>query len=171
MKKIIAVALLFPSSALLAHPVFEHTKVTAGVVFKAEMMITHGCGDSPTLRLIVDIPPDVLAVTPQVKPGWSIETFESTLETPREVFGMQRTKYTSQIVWSGNSLSSDYFDVFSFIIIPPSDAMTLYFPATQVCEEGEDAYTTIPDPDKPDEYVPDAAASLTVVKFDDAAAH
>jgi uncharacterized protein YcnI len=170
MKKLYVAAFCLAPSILLGHPVFEQSKLPAGVAFKAEMMITHGCGDSPTMRLIVQVPPEVLAVTPQVKSGWSIEKVESKLDEPRTVFGMQRTKYTSQLIWSGNSLSSDYFDVFSFIIIPPADATTLYFPTTQVCEVGEDAYTTIPDPQS-DEYVADAAPSLTVVKIEAAAGH
>lgn len=171
MKKLLIVALCLASPALIAHPLFEHTKVPVGTAFKSTLMITHGCGDSPTVKLIVDIPEDVLAITPQIKPGWTVETIESTLDVPREVFGMQRTKYTSQIIWSGNSLSSDYFDVFSFIIIPPHDATTLYFPTTQVCEEGSEAYTTIPDPKNPIEYVPAAAPSLIVVKVDAASGH
>ena len=171
MKRLLLIAICLASPALFAHPVFEHTKVSAGTVFKAEMMITHGCGDSPMVKLIVDVPADVLAVTPQFMPDWIIETVESTLDVPREVFGMQRTKFTSQIIWSGNSLSNNYFDVFSFIIIPPGEATTLYFPTTQVCEEGSDAYTTIPDPENPHEYLPSAAPSLTVVKMDAASGH
>jgi uncharacterized protein YcnI len=171
MKKFLMVALCLASPALIAHPLFEHTKVTASSTFKSALMITHGCGDSPTVKLIVDIPEDVLAVTPQIKPGWTVEKIESTLDVPREVFGIQTTKYTSQIIWSGNSLSSNYFDVFSFIIIPPGDATTLYFPTTQICEEGIEAYTSIPDPENPHEYVPSAAPSLTVVKMDAASGH
>ena len=170
MKTLVAIVSCLASTSLFSHPLFENTEAPAGVAFKAELMITHGCGDSPTVRLIVEVPPEVLAVTPQLKSGWTIEKGESNLDEPRTVFGMQRTKYTSQLVWSGNSLSSDYFDVFSFIIIPPADATTLYFPTTQVCEVGEAAYTTIPNPHS-DEYVADAAPSLTVVKIEAAAGH
>ncbi len=170
MKKLLTIVFCLATSSVLAHPLFENTEVPAGAAFKAEMMITHGCGDSPTVKLIVEVPPDVLAITPQLKSGWTIEKLESTLDEPRVVFGMQRTKYTSQLIWSGNSLSSDYFDVFSFIIIPPADATTLHFPTTQVCEEGQDAYTTIPAPHS-DEYVADAAPSLTVVKIGGPAGH
>lgn len=171
MKRLSAVMICFASPALFAHPVFENTTVSAGNTFKAELMITHGCGDSATVQLIVDVPADVLAVTPQFKSGWDIETIESELDTPREVFGMQRTKYTSRIIWSGNSLSNDFFDVFSFIIIPPGEETTLYFPTTQICVEGSAPYTTIPDPDKAEEYIADEAPSLTVVKMHDSNRH
>jgi uncharacterized protein YcnI len=170
MKYGLAFALCLTSSSLFAHPVFEKTIVHASTVFKAEMMITHGCGDSGTVKLIVEIPEEVIAVTPQAMTGWNIETVESTLSAPREVFGMTRTKYTSKVIWSGNRLSNDFFDVFSFIIIPPADVGTLYFPTTQICEVGEDAYTTIPDPHS-DEYVADAAPALTVVMTEAAVGH
>jgi uncharacterized protein YcnI len=162
MRRLLLLGLGFACTSVLAHPVFENTIADRGIVFKAELMITHGCGDSPTKRLIIDIPEDVLAVTPRLMADWTIETVESNLSAPRKVFGMERTKYTSQIIWSGNELSSDYFDVFSFILILPTEAAKLYFPTTQECVEGVDAYTTIPDPDN-DEYIADEAPSLTIV--------
>jgi len=158
-------------SVALARPSFENKTAYAGQAFKADLMVTHGCGDSPTISLIVDIPEEVVNVTPRVKPGWTIQTVESELAEPRTVFGMQMTKYVSQIIWSGGGLSSDHFDVFSFLIIPPSGAMTLYFPATQRCVEGVDAYIGIPDPAAPDKHLPDSAPSLTVIKSKDDSGH
>jgi len=171
MKTLYAVILIMTSTSTMAHPVFENSTAQAGVVFKAELMITHGCGNSPTVKVIVDVPEDVLKITPQIKDGWSIETKESHLETPREVFGMTRTKYTSQIIWSGGSVPVDYFDVFSFIVIPPANAATLYFPTIQVCEEGEDRYTTIPDAENVGEHIPGGAPSVLVVEAADGGGH
>ena len=121
--------------------------------------------------MVVEIPEEVLAVTPRVKPGWTIEKVESKLSQNRVVFGMERSKYTSQIIWSGGSLSSDFFDIFSFIVIPPSEAATLYFPTTQYCVEGVDAYTDVPDPSTPDKDLQDLAPSLNVIKHSDSASH
>ena len=171
MKTLYAVILIMTSTSTMAHPVFENSTAQAGVVFKAELMITHGCGNSPTVKVIVDVPEDVLKITPQIKDGWSIETKESKLDTPREVFGMTRTKYTSQIIWSGGSVPIDYFDVFSFIVIPPANAATLYFPTTQVCEEGKDRYTTIPDAESAGEHIPGGAPSVLVVEAADVSGH
>ncbi len=171
MKILVAIISCLASTSLLAHPVFENSQVSAGVVFKAELMITHGCGNSPTVKVIVDVPEDVLKITPQIKDGWSIETKESKLDTPREVFGMTRTKYTSQIIWSGGSVPVDFFDVFSFIVIPPANAATLYFPTIQVCEEGEDRYTTIPDAENAGEHIPGGAPSVLVVEVADGGGH
>ena len=83
MKTLVVIISCLASASLFAHPLFENTEVPAGVAFKAEMMITHGCGDSPTVRLIVEVPPEVLAVTPQLKSGWTIEKSESSLEIGR----------------------------------------------------------------------------------------
>ncbi len=171
MKRLIVLGLNLVCTCVIAHPSFENDIVTAGNTFKADMMVTHGCGDSPTLKLIVDVPQDVLAITPRAMPGWTIETVESELDTPRVVFGMEITKYTSQIIWSGGILDSDYFDVFSFIVIPPTEEMTLYFPSTQICVDGVDAYTAIPGSDSEDQDVAGTAPSLTVVKIAEAQGH
>ena len=167
MKRLPLLGFSLACTCVLAHPNFENKIVRAGTAFKADMMVTHGCGDSPTIRLVVDVPEEVLAITPRIKPGWTIETVESDLAKSRIVFGREVTTYTSQIIWSGGSLSSDYFDVFSFIVIPPSEATTLYFPARQICVERTDSYTAIPDPAKPDQQLSGLAPSLTVVESDD----
>ena len=164
MRKCLTFAICLFCSAATAHPSFENTHVRGGVTFKADLMVTHGCGDSPTIRLIVDIPEEVVAVTPRVKPGWTIETVQSELSEPRTVFGMRMTKFTSQIIWSGNSLSSDFFDVFSFIVIPPNNPSTLYFPTKQVCEEGVAEWSNTPDPENHGERLSHPAPSLTVVR-------
>ena len=167
MKKLTVFLLCLGFSSVLAHPSFENKIVTAGVTFKADMMVTHGCGSSPTISVIIDVPEEVLAVTPRVKPGWNIETVESKLAAPRVLHGIEITKYTSQIIWSGGNLSSDYFDLFSFIVIPPIKETKLYFPIRQICVEGEDAYTGIPDSSNKNEQLEDAAPLLTVVKRED----
>ena len=171
MKRICILGLCLASTCAIAHPSFENDIVHAGKTFRANMLVTHGCGDSPTLKLIVDVPEDVLAITPRVKPGWTVELVESELKTPRTVFGMQRTKYTSQIIWSGGILDSDYFDVFSFIVIPPVEEMTLYFPSTQICVADTDAYITIPDSVEEDQDSAGTAPFLTVVKSTEAQGH
>ena len=145
MMKFLPVLLIYFSfSTAYAHPSFDDSIEAAGRMFKADMLVTHGCGESPTLKVVIEIPEEVLAITARIKPGWKIETVESELKEHRTVFGMEKTKYTSQIIWSGGSLPSDNFDEFSFIVIPPNEETTLYFPTTQYCDEGVEAYTYIP---------------------------
>lgn len=171
MKRISLIGLTMACSFALAHPSFENSVAKAGRTFKADLMVTHGCGDSATIRLIVDVPREILAVTPRVKAGWRIETEESDLGESRVVFGSETDRYTSRIIWSDGRLSSDYFDVFSFIVLPPDEETTLFFPATQVCEEGTDAYIKVPGRDSAEEDVAGMAPSLTVVKVTDSGAH
>ena len=164
MKRLLLAGLFLVCTYASAHPSFESNIVHAGKVFRANMMVTHGCGESPTLKLIIDVPEDILAITPRVKAGWTVELVESELKTPRVVFGMERTKYTSQIIWSGGILDGDYFDIFSFILIPPSEEMTLHFPSTQVCVDRTDAYISVPGTDTVGEESAGTAPSLIVVK-------
>jgi uncharacterized protein YcnI len=171
MKTLLVLVICFGSSVVFAHPSFVDETIPAGKVAKVDMMVTHGCGDSPTIRIVMEVPEEVLAVTPRVKPGWNIELVESKLSENRVVFGMERSKYTSQVIWSGGSLSSDYFDLFSFIVIPPGEEVKLFFPTTQHCEEGVDAYTGVPDPSKPDEQVDNLAPWLNVVRHGTSKGH
>ncbi len=171
MHKTLLLVLCLGCSTAFAHPSFDQKTIPTGVVAKADLMVTHGCGQSPTIKVVVEIPEEVLAVTPRVKQGWTIETVESKLSRNRVVFGMERSKYTSQIIWSGGSLSSDFFDVFSFIVIPPIEAATLYFPTTQYCVEGVDAYTGVPDPSTPEKDMENLAPSLNVIKHSDSGSH
>ncbi len=171
MKQVITYCFVFVCSTAFGHPSFEKDIVIAGSVFKANMMVTHGCGDSPTIKLEMDVPEDVLAITPRVMSGWKIERVESKLSEPRTVFGMERTKYISRLIWSGGSLSSDYFDVFSFVVVLPHDAMTLYFPTTQYCVTGVDAYTGVPDSAKPDKQPQNMAPSLKVIESESGGGH
>ena len=164
MMKYLAALLSFACSTVMAHPGFDEKVEVAGKIFKADMLVTHGCGDSPTIKLVIDIPEDVLAVTPRIKSGWNIETVESELKEHRMVFAVETTKYTSQIIWSGGSLPSDYFDEFSFNVLPPNEETTLYFPTTLYCDEGVDAYTDIPDPAAKDAHDRHLAPSVKLVK-------
>ena len=171
MNKLLVLCLLFVSSASLAHPSFDKTTATAGSIFKADMLVTHGCGDSPTIRIVMEVQEDVLGITPRVKPGWEISVVESELSEPRTMWGVERTKYTSQLIWSGGSLSSDYFDVFSFVLALPHEPQTLYFPTTQYCVEGVDAYTTVPDAANPGEQHENLAPSIHLEKAGTGSSH
>ncbi len=170
-ERLCVLTLMLGSAQLNAHPFFEQQELVAGKAFKADLLVTHGCGDSPTIRLVVEVPEEVLSVTPGLKPGWTVETIESDLSENRTVFGMVRTRYTSRLVWSGSRLPSDYYDVFSFIIIPPVGADTLYFPTTQICEEGTDAYTDIPDDSKPGPSHENLAPFLQVIESKSSGVH
>ncbi len=163
--------LCFVFTPVFAHPGFENTIVKGGATFKADLLVTHGCGNSPTIKIVVDVPEAILAITPGVKPGWNVELVESPLTTARTVFGKEVSQYTSKIIWSGGVLSSDYFDVFPFIVLAPQITATLYFPTTQHCVEGTAEYIAIPDASNKDEHLPNGAPSLIVVPGGDGSAH
>lgn len=167
MMKFLALLFSFACSTVMAHPSLDQNIEVAGKMFKADMLVTHGCGSSPMIKLVIEIPEDVLNVTPRIKPDWNIETVESELKEHRTVFGMETTKYTSQIIWSGGSLPSENFDEFSFIVIPPNEETTLYFPTTQYCVEGVEAYTDIPDPAAKVDHDQHAAPSVKLVNAAD----
>lgn len=108
-----------------AAPAFAHVTVAqsaaaAGSHSVVTFRIGHGCADSPTTALRIEIPQSVTGANPQPKPGWTL-TIDHT------------GKQASAITWSGGSLPADEFDEFSVMMKLPAQAGAIAFPATQTC--------------------------------------
>lgn len=56
-----------------AHVTANPNEGRAGGFAFHEFRVGHGCGDSPTTEVSIQIPEEVVSVTPEVQPGWEIE--------------------------------------------------------------------------------------------------
>lgn len=135
MKPYMAFRVLVTGLAILAGPASAHvvlaeTEAVAGTYHAAFFRISHGCGDSATVRLRIGIPEGIGSVAPQPKPGWSL----SVERTGGRVLA---------IVWEGR-LEAAHFEQFGAMLRLPATPATLYFPTIQTCEEGENRWTQIP---------------------------
>jgi uncharacterized protein YcnI len=143
MKKLIALAALLPAAAG-AHVVFDQPQATAGGYYTGFLRVTHGCGDSPTVSVRVDIPVGIVSARPQPKPGWTLTIERAPLATPiKGEGGTAITTRVTAITWTGK-LPPDEFDQFGLSLKLPDAAGPLYFPTTQRCEKGVNAWTAIP---------------------------
>jgi periplasmic copper chaperone A len=143
MKKLIALAALLPAAAG-AHVVFDQPQATAGGYYTGFLRVTHGCGDSPTVSVRVDIPDGVVSARPQPKPGWTLRIEREPLASPIKGEGDAAiTTRVTAITWTGQ-LPPDEFDQFGLSLKLPDAAGPLYFPTTQRCEAGVNAWTAIP---------------------------
>lgn len=144
MKKLIALAALALPASASAHVVFDQRVATAGGYYTGFLRVTHGCGDSPTVSVRVDIPAGVVSARPQPKPGWTLKIDRVPLATPiKGEGGAAITTRVTAITWTGK-LPPDEFDQFGLSLKLPDAAGPLYFPTTQRCATGVNAWTAIP---------------------------
>jgi uncharacterized protein YcnI len=161
MKKLIALAALLPAAAG-AHVVFDQPQATAGGYYTGFLRVTHGCGNSPTVSVRVDMPAGVVSARPQPKPGWTLAIERAPLATPiKAEGGATITTRVTAITWTGK-LAPDEFDQFGLSLKLPDAAGPLYFPTTQRCETGVNAWTAIPASPEQWHATPSPAPMLTL---------
>jgi periplasmic copper chaperone A len=144
-------------TASQAHVVLAQTEAAPGSTFVAAFRVSHACGDSPTVRLRVEIPEIIEGVNPQPKAGWKV-----TIERAPVPAGTKAIGRISAITWEG-SLDASFFDDFTALFKLPDSAAQIYFPTVQVCASGEDRqWVQIPAAGKAWNSVPRPAPVLNV---------
>lgn len=147
MKRVMICALALAgalASAASAHVVFAEPEAAPNSYYAGFLRIGHGCGDSPTRAVRVEIPDGVMIARPQPKPGWRLSIEREPLAAPiRTEGGHEMTERVTAITWSGD-LPADQFEVFGVMMRLPDRAGPLYFPVIQTCASGEQRWTDIP---------------------------
>jgi periplasmic copper chaperone A len=125
-----------------AHIEPEEEEVAAGSSGDLTLVVPHGCDESPTKQLTIQIPESVVEVSPLVHPGWKIEMKEEPLETPITAEdGDEITEHVSEVTFTaarGNELDPHMRDKFTVNFgAPDTPGETLFFKTIQTCVEGE----------------------------------
>lgn len=164
-----------PSSAVLAHVTLEYQVASAGQSYKATFRVGHGCGASPTRQVSVAIPAGVQAAKPMPKPGWSVEVQRDKLAQPYSSHGRQVTEDVARITWTAmtpqDRLAPDHYDEFVLVARAPAQPGPLYWPVSQVCEQGRLDWTEVPRPGQPLSQLKSPAAYLEVMPAGPAGNH
>ncbi len=84
--KIFGLSIVLAPSAVLAHVTLEQQQAPVGAPYKIVLRVPHGCGDSATIRLSVQIPDGVIAIKPMMKPGWQIATTRGSYSKNLQLF-------------------------------------------------------------------------------------
>jgi uncharacterized protein YcnI len=128
-----------------AHVFAEETEVAAGAFSQVTITVPHGCEGSPTTQLEIQIPDDVLGVTPEVHAGWDIEVTSEALDAPVDTDEggtvTERAAVVTFTAQAGNELPDDFRD--SFVLgyqAPDAPGEHLFFKTIQTCAEGETAW-------------------------------
>jgi uncharacterized protein YcnI len=135
---------------LMAGPAAAHIEPTeesipAGAFGDVTLVVPHGCEESPTRQLAIEIPEGVLNVTPQVHPGWTVDAPTEQLATPvTGEEGDEITERVTQVTFTaqpGNELPPHLRDTFTIgFRAPDTPGETLFFKTVQTCVEGETAW-------------------------------
>jgi uncharacterized protein YcnI len=125
-----------------AHISPDKDEVAAGAFSSVTLTVPHGCEESPTKQLTIQVPEQLNEVGPQVHPGWAIEVTKEELPEPiDDGEGGEITERTSEVVFTaerGNELPHDFRDQFTLgFQAPDAEGETLYWKVIQTCVEGE----------------------------------
>lgn len=143
MKRLMVIGVLLATSAQ-AHVVMAPAEATAGSYYAGEFRIGHGCDDTATTSVRIEIPQDVLVARPRPKPGWAIEIERTPLPTPVVSEGKELRDRVSAITWRG-LLPADQFDSFGVMFkVPDGHPGSLYLPVRQTCGDKIVEWSEIP---------------------------
>lgn len=159
-----AVGIALPA---LAHVGLENTAAPAGSSYKATFKVGHGCGGSATRQVGVTIPAGVLGARPMPKPGWTVAIERAPLPRPVSSHGRTVTEDVARITWTARSaadaLPSDQYDEFALVAQLPAEAGPLYWPVSQVCEQGRVDWAQVPQAGQKAGELKEPAAVLDVL--------
>jgi periplasmic copper chaperone A len=140
-----ALGLALPAGAA-AHITATPAEAPADSYTTLEFEVPHGCEESPTNQIRVQIPETVPQATPEVHPGWSLTTREGPKDEV-ELHGETITRGVSEVIWTAEDapLPAHYLDRFAISVkLPASEGETVYFPTVQKCEKGQTGWIEIP---------------------------
>ncbi|MEV7963359.1 YcnI family copper-binding membrane protein [Oerskovia paurometabola] len=134
------------ASGASAHVSVNPDTTTAGSYALLTFGVPHGCGESATTKVSIQIPEPITSVTPTVNPGWDVEKVMVTLATPiDDGHGGQLTERVGEIVYTARTpLPDGYRDALVLSTkLPDTVGETLVFPTVQTCQEGESAWVQV----------------------------
>jgi periplasmic copper chaperone A len=143
-----AAVLLACAAPAAAHVTIDPGEAPADGYATLQLQVPHGCGDSPTRVVRVQIPEQVPSVTPQVHPGWEVTTKEGPKDAV-ELHGETVSRGIKEIAWTATEadpLPADRLDLFGMSVKLPAGKAgdPVYFPTVQECVEGRESWIQIP---------------------------
>ncbi|MBD8585360.1 DUF1775 domain-containing protein [Frigoribacterium sp. CFBP 8766] len=157
----LALAVAAPLTAQ-AHVELEASSTAPAALSVLTFAVGHGCEGSPTTSLAVTFPAEVQAVTPTVKPGWSItevpavaavgaETAD-TAETDTGTSTDTGTATGTTVTWTadpGSALPDGFRDTVAVSALLPVGGAAgdlVAFPTVQTCEVGSYDWVEVAEP-------------------------
>lgn len=147
----ISAAALIVSLFGFASPASAHVTVTpsttaAGAHAVLQFSVGHGCGDSPTTKITIQIPAQITSVTPTRTALWKIEKQTAAVDPPAtDAHGNKVVQRVASVTFSTRTpLPDGYREVFELTVqLPETTGTELVFPTIQTCEQGESAWIEV----------------------------
>ncbi|HWT93399.1 MAG TPA: YcnI family protein [Solirubrobacteraceae bacterium] len=157
----VAATCLAVPSAAAAHVTVSPEQIPAEGYSFVDVNVPHGCEESPTTSITVQLPDSVVGATPEVATGWTIKVKEGKLPKPIEQHGETITEGPREVTWSGGNLDAHQLQRFGMSIQTAGTAgESAYFKILQKCKEGETAWAEIPVEGEEEPEAPAATVQL-----------
>lgn len=137
---------LLAAAPASAHVTISPEEGTAGAYTVLTVSVPHGCEGSPTTKVAIQMPEQILSVTPTRHPMWEVEKVMTQLDQPvTDAHGNKVTERVGQVVYTTDTpLPEGYRDAFELSLqLPDTPGETLVFPTIQTCKQGETAWVQV----------------------------
>lgn len=143
---LVAGTVLLGAAPASAHVTVTPSSTAAGSSSVLSFSVGHGCDGSPTKQIAIQVPEDILSVTPTRNPFWESRTVMEKLDEPvTDAHGNQVTERVDQVVYTAKTpLPDGQRDTFELSLsLPEAEGETLAFPTIQRCVQGQTAWTEV----------------------------
>ncbi len=126
-----------------AHVSVTPSTTAAGSYSVLTFSVGHGCDGSSTTSVTIQMPKDIITVTPTRNSNWTVTKEMEKLATPiDDGHGGKYTERVKNVVYTAATpLPDGYRDAFELSLqLPETPDETLVFPTVQKCEKGENAW-------------------------------
>ncbi|MEV6301249.1 YcnI family protein [Actinoplanes sp. NPDC051861] len=144
---VLAVTLVGLASPASAHVTVTSSTTAAGAHAVLAFSVAHGCEDSPTTAITVQIPASITSVTPTRHPLWQVEQTMEKVDPPvADAHGNRIVERVAAVTYRTDTpLPDGYRDVVELAVqLPDTAGAGLLFPTIQTCVNGETAWTEVP---------------------------
>lgn len=156
----------------LAAPASAHVTVTpsdtaAGAYVILTFSVPHGCDGSATTGISIQIPEDIVSVTPTRNPYYDVDKKMVKIDKPiTDEDGNKITERVGTVDYTAKlALPDGYRDSMELSVqLPDAAGTTLDFPVIQKCEKGRTAWTEIPADGQDPEELEHPAPAVTITE-------
>ncbi|NYG60756.1 uncharacterized protein YcnI [Nocardioides daedukensis] len=171
---VVGASIFLGAGSASAHVSVSASSTAAGSSSILTFSLGHGCEGSATTRIAIQVPEEIVSVTPQRQPFYSVEKkMEQLAEPITDAHGNEVSERVAQIVYTARTpLPDGQRDTFDLsVTLPDKEGATLAFPTIQTCEKGETAWTELAAEGTDGHDLETPAPALTLTAAQDAEGH
>lgn len=150
-----------------AHVEIEEAEVAAGGTAIVTFGVPHGCDESPTTVVRIQIPDSIRSAVPTQNASWDIRTVTEKLDEPSEAGegGTVRERVSEVDFTARTPMPIGVRDDLRIAVAVPEDlaGSTLVFPTIQECVDGTTEWTQLPSEGQDPEELTYPAPAVAVV--------